>query len=118
MVGKVWSEAEEKYFWRNAVERSAKRTGINRASPELSWDQLATEMNIAMMRQGTKRREYTATGLCKPIAYLELSSDMLIRVDIVEHYFQNIEGQRTSPNAVLYVNEYLEKLGTFEALCN
>ncbi|KAI1762798.1 hypothetical protein GGR53DRAFT_467945 [Hypoxylon sp. FL1150] len=92
MVGKVWSDAEEKYFWRHIVERSAKRTGISRANPEVPWDQLAVEMSIAMERQGTSRRTYTQTGL-------------------FEHYFQNIEGQRTSPNAVLYVREYLEKLG-------
>ncbi|KAI1640566.1 hypothetical protein F4809DRAFT_637374 [Biscogniauxia mediterranea] len=90
MVGKVWSDREEKYFWRTAVGNSPKRAGIDRAKPEKSWDTLAKEMQRAM--GDNARREYTGTML-------------------FEHYFQNIESQRKSPHAVVYVYEYLRKLG-------
>ncbi|OTA67254.1 hypothetical protein K449DRAFT_430457 [Hypoxylon sp. EC38] len=92
MVGKVWSDLEEKYFWRTAVAQSSKRAGVDRANREKTWDQLASEMHRAMERQGSVRRMYTSCML-------------------FEHYFQNIDGQRRSPNATAYVNEYLAKLG-------
>ncbi|KAI0009604.1 hypothetical protein F4779DRAFT_640416 [Xylariaceae sp. FL0662B] len=90
MGGKVWSDREEKHFWRVAVAQSAKRAGVDRAKSEKSWDQLAKEMQRALGDQA--RRDYSGTML-------------------FEHYFQNIESQRRSPNAVIYVHEYLRKLG-------
>ncbi|KAI1084245.1 hypothetical protein F5B20DRAFT_576380 [Whalleya microplaca] len=90
MGGRVWSDREEKHFWRVAVAQSAKRAGADLARYEKSWDQLAKEMLVAL---GTDaRREYSGTML-------------------FEHYFQNIESQRRSPNAAIYVFEYLKKLG-------
>ncbi|KAI1415405.1 hypothetical protein F5Y13DRAFT_187512 [Hypoxylon sp. FL1857] len=99
MVGKVWSDLEERYFWRTAVAQSSKRVGIDRANPEKTWDQLASEMHRAMERQGGVRETLTET-------------------DLVEHYFQNIEGERRSPNATAYVNEYLAKLGPNREILN
>ncbi|KAL7625244.1 hypothetical protein AAE478_004459 [Parahypoxylon ruwenzoriense] len=91
MGGKVWSDAEEKHFWRRAISQSSKRAGIDRANVEKSWEKLATEMQKEMGGQNARR------------IYSDLGS--------VEHYFQNIEGERRSPNATLYVQEYLSKLG-------
>ncbi|KAI1214714.1 uncharacterized protein F4807DRAFT_455165 [Annulohypoxylon truncatum] len=99
MVGKVWSDLEERYFWRTAVAHSSKRAGIDKANPEKTWDQLAYEMHRAMERLGQVRRKYTSTML-------------------FEHYFQNIEGERRSPNAAAYVNEYLRKVGPEREVVN
>ncbi|KAI2466077.1 hypothetical protein F4781DRAFT_445505 [Annulohypoxylon bovei var. microspora] len=99
MVGKVWSDIEERYFWRTAVAHSSKRAGIDRANSEKTWDQLAYEMHRSMERHGQVRRQYTSTML-------------------FEHYFQNIEGERRSPNAAAYVNEYLRKLGPNHEVVN
>ncbi|KAI1100132.1 hypothetical protein F4804DRAFT_336516 [Jackrogersella minutella] len=99
MVGKVWSEFEEKYFWKTAVAHSSKRAGVDRANPEKTWDQLASEMHRVMERNGQVRRQYTSTML-------------------FEHYFQNIEGERRSPNAAAYVNQYLKKLGPHHEIVN
>ncbi|KAI0130054.1 hypothetical protein BJ170DRAFT_681527 [Xylariales sp. AK1849] len=90
MGGKVWSDKEEKHFWRVTIPRSAKRVGIDRAKSERSWASLARSMQLAMKEDA--RRTYTGTML-------------------FEHYFQNIESQRRSPNAALYVREYLRKGG-------
>ncbi|KAH9909611.1 hypothetical protein F4778DRAFT_712009 [Xylariomycetidae sp. FL2044] len=90
MGGKVWSDREEKYFWRTAISNSPKRAGIDRAKSEKSWEQLSRDMQISMGNHA--RRAYSGTML-------------------FEHYFQNIESQRKSPNAVVYVREYLRKLG-------
>ncbi|KAI0388749.1 hypothetical protein F5Y17DRAFT_470210 [Xylariaceae sp. FL0594] len=88
MGGKVWSEPEERHFWHVAVAQSPKRAGVDLARAEKSWDDLAKEMQVAM---GTMaRRQYSGTML-------------------FEHYFQNIESQRRSPNAGIYVREYLAK---------
>ncbi|KAI0884323.1 uncharacterized protein GGS22DRAFT_194854 [Annulohypoxylon maeteangense] len=99
MVGKVWSDLEERYFWRTAVAHSSKRAGIDKANGEKTWDQLAYEMHRAMERLGHIRRKYTSTML-------------------FEHYFQNIEGERRSPNAAAYVNEYLRKVGPTREIVN
>ncbi|KAI3321791.1 hypothetical protein HD806DRAFT_147234 [Xylariaceae sp. AK1471] len=88
MGGKVWSEPEERHFWRVAVSQSPKRAGIDIARAEKSWDQLAKDMQNVM--GGDARRQYSGTML-------------------FEHFFQNIESQRRSPNAALYVREYLAK---------
>ncbi|RYP76699.1 hypothetical protein DL771_001621 [Monosporascus sp. 5C6A] len=89
MGGKTWSEKEEQHFWRVIIAYSAKRAGVDRAKPEKSWDFLAQEMQRAMGSDA--RRDYTGTML-------------------FEHYFQNIESGRKSPNAAIYVREYLLKL--------
>ncbi|RYP29135.1 hypothetical protein DL767_006905 [Monosporascus sp. MG133] len=89
MGGKTWSEKEEHYFWRVIIAHSPKRAGVDRAKPEKSWDLLAQEMQRAMGSEA--RRDYTGTML-------------------FEHYFQNIESGRKSPNAAIYVREYLLKL--------
>ncbi|KAH8166672.1 hypothetical protein CIB48_g1575 [Xylaria polymorpha] len=78
MGGKIWSEAEERYFWRVAVSQSPKRVGIDLAKREKSWDRLAAEMQHAM--GDSARRRYTG-------------------VMLFEHFFQNTEIQRRSPNA-------------------
>ncbi|KAI1813523.1 hypothetical protein GGS20DRAFT_552906, partial [Poronia punctata] len=65
MGGKVWSETEERHFWRVAVAQSPKRCGIDQAKAERSWEELAREMQVVM---GTRaRRQYSGTMLCKPI---------------------------------------------------
>ncbi|RYP25226.1 hypothetical protein DL765_000107 [Monosporascus sp. GIB2] len=89
MGGKTWSEKEEQHFWRVTIAYSAKRAGVDRAKPEKSWDLLAQEMQRAMGSEA--RRDYTGTML-------------------FEHYFQNIESGRKSPNAAIYVREYQHKL--------
>ncbi|KAI1824170.1 hypothetical protein F4861DRAFT_539343 [Xylaria intraflava] len=88
MGGKVWSEAEERHFWRVAISQSPKRAGIDLAKSEKPWEQLAKEMQNAMGDEA--RRQYSGTML-------------------FEHYFQNIESQRRSPNAALFVREYLAR---------
>lgn len=99
MVGRVWSDFEERYFWRKAVAHSSKRAGIDRTNSEKTWDQLAIDMHRYMERHDHVRRNYTSTML-------------------FEHYFQNIEGERRSPNAAAYVNEYLQKLGPNRQVSN
>ncbi|RYO91599.1 hypothetical protein DL764_008267 [Monosporascus ibericus] len=89
MGGKTWSEKEERHFWRVIIGYSAKRAGVDRAKPEKSWDLLAQEMQRAMGSEA--RRDYTGTML-------------------FEHYFQNVESGRKSPNAAIYVREYRLKL--------
>ncbi|RYP46408.1 hypothetical protein DL768_007375 [Monosporascus sp. mg162] len=89
MGGKTWSEKEEHHFWRVIIAYSPKRAGVDRAKPEKSWDLLAQEMQRAMGSEA--RRDYTGTML-------------------FEHYFQNIESGRKSPNAAIYVREYMLKL--------
>ncbi|ORY71310.1 uncharacterized protein BCR38DRAFT_328326, partial [Pseudomassariella vexata] len=92
MGGKVWSEKEERYFWRVAMSVGPKRAGVDRAKPERSWNDLAADMQRAMGEDS--RREYSG-------------------VLMFEHYFQNIETRRRSPNAAQYVREYEIKAGTF-----
>lgn len=65
MGGKLWSAAEEKYFWREIVPRSGRRAAIDRANEELPWSQLAVIMQEAMDKQGTAQREYTGQVMCK-----------------------------------------------------
>ncbi|KAI1747368.1 hypothetical protein F4782DRAFT_535484 [Xylaria castorea] len=88
MGGKIWTETEERYFWRVAVSQSTKRVGSDREKEEKCWDLLAVEMQHAM--GDSARRQYTGNML-------------------FEHFFQNTEIQRRSPNAYLYVQEYLAK---------
>ncbi|KAI1123291.1 hypothetical protein F5Y10DRAFT_270223 [Nemania abortiva] len=88
MGGKVWSISEEQYFWRVAVSQSPKRLGFDVAKPEKSWVELAVEMQVRL--GDNARRQYTGTML-------------------FEHFFQNVEGKRHSPNAVPYVLEYLAR---------
>lgn len=63
MVGKTWSEKEEKYFWTIAMSDSPKRVGKDRARPEMSWKQLAKRMQRDMGADA--RRDYTETMLCR-----------------------------------------------------
>ncbi|KAI1839857.1 hypothetical protein JX266_013940 [Neoarthrinium moseri] len=94
MGGRVWSDREERYFWRKAMPRSPKRVGADRAKTEKAWSELAPIMQRELGEYA--RRQYTGTML-------------------FEHYFQNIETQRVSPNATLYVREYLRKSGSFNS---
>ncbi|KAI1437275.1 hypothetical protein GGR50DRAFT_93665 [Xylaria sp. CBS 124048] len=95
MGGNVWSEAEEQHFWRVAIANSTKRAGIDIAKEEKPWASLAAEMQDAMGEDA--RRHYTGPML-------------------VEHYFQNIESQRRSPNATRFVMEYLARRDTTHGL--
>ncbi|KAI1192313.1 hypothetical protein F5X97DRAFT_329785 [Nemania serpens] len=88
MGGKIWSEAEEKYFWRTAVSWSPKRAGIDTTKPERSWDQLAIDMQASM--GDAARRQYSG-GL------------------LFDHWNQNVNSQRRSPNAGIYLQEYKTK---------
>ncbi|KAJ0294232.1 hypothetical protein CBS470a_000864 [Colletotrichum nupharicola] len=92
MGGKVWSPAEERVYWRTIVPQSQKRAGRGPLPPK-SWEDLAVVMQSTM--RDDAKRNYTALGLCRPT---------------VEHYFQNIEKGRVSPNATKYVREHKEIL--------
>ncbi|TKW50388.1 hypothetical protein CTA1_11582 [Colletotrichum tanaceti] len=84
MGGKVWSVDEERVFWRVIVPQSQKRIGTGPAHVK-NWEQLAPLMQSIM---GLKaKRKYTHLGL-------------------FEHFFQNIEKSRISPNAGIFVREY------------
>ncbi|KAI0456813.1 hypothetical protein F5B21DRAFT_466794 [Xylaria acuta] len=67
------------------------------------------------------RRVYTGNMLCKgfaplPHSFHDTMPGIWLRNShshfVVEHFFQNTEIQRRSPNAYLYVQEYLNKRGT------
>ncbi|KAI4591521.1 hypothetical protein KJ359_013288 [Pestalotiopsis sp. 9143b] len=101
MTGRIWSDKEERYFWKIVIPRSPKRIIVvsNKATQAeqeqgaaagLSWDELAAEMNSALKEDA--RREYKGTAL-------------------FEHYFLNIEQQHVSPNAGRYVYRYLKAAG-------
>ncbi|KAI0023531.1 hypothetical protein F4780DRAFT_786247 [Xylariomycetidae sp. FL0641] len=94
MGGKVWTAAEERYFWRTVIPQSPKRLGVDRARPEMSWAQLARTMQIAMGEEA--KRIYTSTML-------------------FEHYFQNIESGHWSPNATSYVMSYVDRMDPVSA---
>ncbi|KAF3063618.1 putative copper homeostasis protein cutc protein [Daldinia childiae] len=99
MTGKFWSPAEEKYFWKTVVAHSVKRAPVDLSNNEKTWEELAVDMQKAMEHQGTARRWYTGSVL-------------------FEHYFQNVEGDRRSPNATAYVVDYMKKLGPFRRIIN
>lgn len=72
MTGKVWSEKEERYFWKVVIPRSPKRILVKDKKETkvehglavgLSWDELAAEMNEALKEDA--RREYKGAALCK-----------------------------------------------------
>ncbi|KAK9416036.1 hypothetical protein SUNI508_09809 [Seiridium unicorne] len=91
MGGRIWSDQEERYFWRVAIARSIKRVGADVIfKKQKSWPELAIRMQAALGKDA--RREYTQSML-------------------FEHYFQNIKSQRVSPNAGRYVREFLRKAG-------
>ncbi|KAJ2974018.1 hypothetical protein NUW58_g8795 [Xylaria curta] len=62
MGGKVWTDAEERYFWRVTISQSPKRVGFDLANMEKSWDQLARDLQDAMGIDA--RRNYSGTMLC------------------------------------------------------
>ncbi|KAI0852285.1 hypothetical protein F5Y00DRAFT_227765 [Daldinia vernicosa] len=65
MTGKFWSPAEEKYFWKTVVAHSVKRAPVDLPNDEKTWEELAADMQKAMEQQGTARRWYTGSVLCK-----------------------------------------------------
>ncbi|OHF02851.1 hypothetical protein CORC01_01952 [Colletotrichum orchidophilum] len=79
MPGKVWSKEEERVYWRVIVPNSQKR--VDGGIP-MTWEELAPIMQTTMGLYA--KRKYTHLGL-------------------LEHYFQNIEKNRISPNAAPYV---------------
>ncbi|KAK3685511.1 hypothetical protein B0T22DRAFT_220404 [Podospora appendiculata] len=88
MGGRVWSALEEDTFWKKIIPNSPKRLGVSRSNPEKTWQELSEMMTRLMGADA--RREYTALSL-------------------FEHYFQNAEKRRISPNARHLVNNYLRQ---------
>ncbi|GKT78036.1 hypothetical protein ColTof4_10459 [Colletotrichum tofieldiae] len=86
MGGKVWSAEEERVFWRVIVPQSQKRIGTGPAQTK-NWEELAPLMQF-IMGIGAKRN-YT---------------------HLVEHFFQNVEKTRVSPNAGVFVREYRQAI--------
>ncbi|WYZ38612.1 hypothetical protein EsH8_III_000526 [Colletotrichum jinshuiense] len=84
MGGKVWSLEEEDVYWRVLIPQSLRRAVPGPAQTK-SWDDLAIFMQSTM--GSAAKRNYTGLGL-------------------FEHYFQNVEKGRVSPNASKYVHEY------------
>ncbi|KAK1984252.1 hypothetical protein LZ30DRAFT_712067 [Colletotrichum cereale] len=84
MGGKVWSIQEERVFWRIIVPQSQKRIGTGPAHTK-TWEELAALMQSLMGVDA--KRTYTHLGL-------------------FEHFFQNIDKSRISPNAGFFVREY------------
>ncbi|KAI0408018.1 hypothetical protein F4802DRAFT_594465 [Xylaria palmicola] len=85
MGGKIWSRSEEEYFWERVVGQSDKNL---HALPSKSWDRLADEMQMDMGSEA--RRQYRGSML-------------------LEHFYQNADNNRFSPNARGFVEEYLER---------
>ncbi|KAK1599506.1 uncharacterized protein LY79DRAFT_575188 [Colletotrichum navitas] len=84
MGGKVWSVNEERVFWRIIVPQSQKRVATGPAHTK-TWEELAPLMQSLMGVNA--KRTYTHLGL-------------------FEHFFQNIDKARVSPNAGVFVREY------------
>ncbi|WDK12419.1 hypothetical protein CGRA01v4_03698 [Colletotrichum graminicola] len=84
MGGKVWSDNEERVFWRIIVPQSQKRIATGPAHTK-TWEELAPLMQSLMGVNA--KRTYTHLGL-------------------FEHFFQNIDKARVSPNAGVFVREY------------
>ncbi|KAI1340946.1 hypothetical protein F5Y15DRAFT_422824 [Xylariaceae sp. FL0016] len=92
MVNRRWSPEEERYFWLRVIPNSQKRLGADQAREERSWDALAATMQRDMAQQGIRRRTYTPQML-------------------YEHFHQNVEQSRVSPNASQYVFRYKQRRG-------
>ncbi|KZL88055.1 yhr100cp-like protein [Colletotrichum incanum] len=88
MGGKVWSAEEERVFWRVIVPQSQKRIGTGPAQTK-NWEDLAPLMQSIMGIDA--KRTYTHLGL-------------------FEHFFQNVEKTRVSPNAGVFVREYRQAI--------
>ncbi|KAL0943719.1 uncharacterized protein CTRU02_201606 [Colletotrichum truncatum] len=88
MGGKVWSREEERVYWRVIIPQSQRRAGPGPLQTK-SWEDLAMLMQSRM--RADAKRTYTGLGL-------------------FEHYFQNVEKGRVSPNATKYVREHKEAL--------
>ncbi|KAK2064672.1 hypothetical protein LY76DRAFT_37365 [Colletotrichum caudatum] len=84
MGGKVWSVDEERVFWRIIVPQSQKRIATGPTHTK-TWEDL-TPLMQSLMGVNAKRT-YTHLGL-------------------FEHFFQNIDKGRISPNASVFVCEY------------
>ena len=64
MVGRSWSDAEERYFWQHVVPYSHSRVGLFIGTNEgVNWDELAHRM--ANHFGADARREYSHPVLCK-----------------------------------------------------
>ncbi|KAK7912044.1 hypothetical protein PG985_014525 [Apiospora marii] len=91
MVGKSWSDAEERYFWRHVVPFSTSRAGIFVGTNEGdTWDELARRMAAHFGDDG--RREYGHAVL-------------------YEHWFLNQRIGTRSPNAEPYLSRYFRRAG-------
>ncbi|KAK2027276.1 hypothetical protein LX32DRAFT_674239 [Colletotrichum zoysiae] len=90
MGGKVWSVDEERVFWRIIVPQSQKRIATGPTHTK-TWEDLAPLMQSLMGVDA--KRTYTHLGL-------------------FEHFFQNIDKGRISPNASVFVREYRKAIKT------
>ncbi|KAK0752093.1 hypothetical protein B0T18DRAFT_426635 [Schizothecium vesticola] len=90
MGGRHWSAEEEAYFWNTIIPKSPKRQGIKRNDPEMSWEELAAEMN-SVFEGPERRRVYTGQG-------------------IFEHWFLNVQKGSVSKNARRYVDPYVAQM--------
>ncbi|KAK8030000.1 hypothetical protein PG993_011291 [Apiospora rasikravindrae] len=85
MVGKSWSDAEERYFWREVVPYSTSRVGRFLDENEGStWGELARRMSDHF--GANARRQYTH-----------------------EHWFLNVQIGTRSPNAEPYLSRFYQQ---------
>lgn len=103
MGGKHWSAEEEAYFWNTIIPKSPKRQGIRRNDPEMSWEELAAEMNT-VFDGPERRRVYTAQGICKCHPFIFRHHLLTF---LVEHWFMNIQKGGVSKNARRFVDPYV-----------
>ncbi|KAK1827062.1 hypothetical protein QBC39DRAFT_267782 [Podospora conica] len=89
MGGRHWSAEEEAYFWQTVIPKSPKRQGDDKQNAEVSWKELAEEMN-RVFAGPNQRRNYTGQG-------------------IFEHWFLNIQKGNISKNAKSYVAAYVDQ---------
>lgn len=110
MVGKTWSQDEERFFWHVIIPRSPK--SVNPAGRISDWEECAKIMRQEM---GEKpRRNYTKLMLCE---CLSRCAAMPALTHTVEHYFQNVHTGHKSPNAGKFVNAHKRELGQSSGAC-
>lgn len=81
MGGKVWTDDEERHFWKVIIPLSTKRKGIHLSNPEQTWEDLASKMQDDM---GDKaKRMYTSLMLCKKI--------LASKLEVVRNLIANLE---------------------------